>query len=136
MIYRLLLAVMISVSCIANGWAGSGPDIQEGNWEITTKVSMPGVPMKMPPFTSVQCLKKSNPVPQNKQPGQECELQDVQVKGNTVTWSISCTNPQGKMTGQGKATYNKDKMTGSMTMQSQDMSMAFDMKGHRIGACP
>ena len=43
--------------------AGSGPDFQEGNWEITVEIEMPAMNMKMPATTYTQCMKKERPVP-------------------------------------------------------------------------
>lgn len=130
------LAVMIVwLASIVCAHAGSGPDLHEGLWEITVDVEMPGMPMKMPPNTFTQCIKKDRALPMDQQPGQECETKDIISKGNTVSWTMKCTTPGGQMTGKGKVTYHNDKMEGSMSMQSQGMSMTSHYKGHRVGAC-
>jgi hypothetical protein len=135
LIKRVLLVLSLAMLCAVPCSAGAGPDFEEGAWEITMTVQIPGVPTQIPPITNVQCLKKDDPIPRGQQPGQECELQDMKVKGNSVTWVVSCTDIHGEMTGRGKATYGKDKMTGSMTMEGEDMTMIIDMKGNRIGKC-
>jgi hypothetical protein len=130
------LAVMIVwLASIVCAHAGSSPDLHEGLWEITANVEMPGMPMKMPPTTFTQCLKKDRALPMDQQPGQECKTKDITYKGNTVSWTVECTTAGGQMTGKGKVTYHNDKMEGSMSMQSQGMTMTSHYKGHRVGAC-
>lgn len=135
MIRHFLLPLVLVMFCATPIGAGTGPEFEEGAWEITMTVQIPGVPTQIPPITNVQCLKKDDPIPRGQQPGQECELEDMKVKGHSVTWVVSCTDMHGEMTGRGKATYAGDKMTGKMTMESEDMTMIIDMKGSRIGKC-
>jgi hypothetical protein len=115
--------------------AGSGPEIHEGLWEITVEIVMPGMPMKMPPSTYTQCFTKDRAIPMDEKPGQQCQAKDISPKGNTVSWTLECATPGGPMTGKGMITYRGDEMEGSMSMQSQGMTMTSRYKGRRIGAC-
>ncbi len=130
----ITLLVLIASSI---GYAGAGPDIQEGEWEITVTFDIPGMPMKMPPNTYTQCIKKDQPVPKSEKPNQVCEVKDIKVQGNTATWTVSCTNRGGKMTGKGIVKYKGDKMEGSMTMKMEDQgaNMISAYHGVRIGDC-
>jgi hypothetical protein len=116
-------------------FAGSDVNMKEGLWEITSEVKMPG--MSMPPSTHTQCITKDDLVPQKAQPGQECQVTDVQYKGNTVTWKIECSGQGGVMTGTGRTTYNGDSFVGQMemTIPGQGMKITTHMKGRRIGDC-
>ena len=116
-------------------FAGSSVNMEEGLWEITSEVKMPG--MSMPPSTRTQCITKDDLVPQKAQPGQECQVTDVQYKGNTVTWKMRCSGQGGDMTGTGQITYNGDSFVGQMkmTMPGQRMKITTHMKGRRIGDC-
>ena len=116
-------------------YAGSGPDFREGNWEITVEIEMPGMNMKMPGTTYTQCMKKERPVPQNDQPNQQCDVKDVKTMGNTVSWTMVCKNPGGTMTGRGKISYEKEQMSGTMTMEGQGMQMISTYSGRRTGPC-
>ena len=115
--------------------AVAGPEIHEGQWEITVNVEMPGVPMQMPAHTFTQCVKNDDPIPHANDPRQKCIAKDVKRKGSTYTWTMECTNPGGKMIGKGTITYQKDKMNGSMTMEGQGMKMISRYQGKRIGKC-
>ena len=117
--------------------AGTGPDINEGEWEITVSFDVPGLPMKMPPNTYTQCIRKDQPVPKSEKPNQTCEIKDIQTKGDAVTWTVTCTNSGGKMTGKGVITYKDDRMEGTMTMtlEGQGANMISHYQGVRIGDC-
>ncbi len=131
----ILLGLAFILALVPVSWAGSGPDMNEGKWEITVETEIPGMPMKMPPATYTQCMRKDDPVPQDNQPNQKCNIEDMKTKGNTVSWKIVCTNPGGQMTGVGKVTYDKNKMNGTMTMTGQGMQMKTRLTGRRIGDC-
>ncbi len=135
MLKKTVVSLIVVLALISFAHAGSGPDLNEGMWEITVDLEIQGMPMKMPPSTYTQCLKKDQAIPNDEKPGQECVTKDVTTKGDTVTWMMACTNPGGQMTGKGMVTYHKDKMEGSMTLEGQGMQMVNHFKGRRIGAC-
>jgi hypothetical protein len=135
MFKKALLSVTVVLVLFSFSHAGSGVDLHEGKWEITVEFDMPGMPMKMPPNTYTQCITKESAVPKDEKPNQTCKTEDVKTKGNTITWTMVCTNPGGKMTGKGTITYLKDEMNGSMTMKGQGIKMISHYKGQRIGEC-
>lgn len=120
----------------------AGPNMQPGQWEITTTIEMPGMPMKMPPMTTTQCLTKDNLVPkQPSRPGvnQPCEITNSGVNGDTVSWNMRCAD-EGKTEGHGEITYHGDTFEGVIKMISGisgkgRMQMTLHMKGKRIGEC-
>ena len=132
----LILATLFTL--LSATTAAADYDINEGLWEITTKVEMEGMPMTMAPFTNTQCITKDTLVPKSDQPGQECKLINQKITGNTITYDMECSGPGGSMKGHGEATYTGDTMTGKMEMKmpSQgDMKMIMKMSGKRIGPC-
>ncbi|MDX9709788.1 MAG: hypothetical protein RBT64_09555 [Trichloromonas sp.] len=38
-------------------------DMQDGQWEITTRVEMPGIPVQIPPMTVSQCITQKDLIP-------------------------------------------------------------------------
>ena len=122
--------------------ASAAPDMNPGQWEITTTMEMVGVPMKMPSITTKQCLTKDDLVPkQPSRPGvkQPCEVKNTKVEGNTVSWDMVCSD-QNQTSGHGEVTYHGDTFEGTIQMNStlsgkQKMQMILHMKGKRIGAC-
>ncbi len=122
------------VSC-----SGGGPDLEEGMWEITTEVNMPGMPMKIPPMVYQQCLTKDDIVPKQGPVNQEiCSYSAPKTRGNSVSWSMECKSPGGKTKTEGEITYKGTTFDGIMTMSmtgSINMSGTNKISGRRIGDC-
>ena len=133
-IFSLGLAFSIIFSM---GTAFASPKFKPGKWEITTETEMVGMPMKMPPQTHTQCLTGEEFVPQNKQPGNECQISDVKTDGNTVTWKITCSTQGGQMEGSGRITYSNDTFNGTMdmVMKASGMGIKNKISGRRVGDC-
>ena len=120
--------------------AGQAPDIQEGLWEITSTTEMPGMPVPIPPVTRTQCLTDKDFVPYKAEPGQDCEITQQTVQGNTATWVMQCTGGQGTIDGQGTVTYRGKTFDGTITMTiknpgQKDMRMTTRITGRYRGAC-
>ena len=128
-------AVLFAFTSIC--FADPVPDIRQGQWEITTKMEMPGMPTSIPPVKNTQCLTDKDFVPENSQPGQECKFPETKVTGNTVTWTMECEGQGGKMKGTGEITYSGDTFKGTMKIQmpQANMEMTSHMDGKRIGDC-
>lgn len=136
-------AVLLALSATAFAQAPR----RDGKWEVTMQMEMTGMPAKMPPFTTEQCVTKeqlSDPqraVPQQPQRGggqTDCKYEDYKVTGSKVTWTMKCTTPQ-PMTGTGEITYTDNAYNGVMKMNmergGQPMQMTMKMTGKRIGDC-
>jgi len=134
---KTLLAVCILMVFISvNAFAGSDVNFKPGKWEITTSMKMAGG-MSVPPQTFTQCMTKEDMVPQDTQPGQECEVVELKHSGNTITWKTKCKTEQGDMNGSGKIEYSGTSFKGNMEMSMPAVNMKFssDMSGRRIGKC-
>jgi hypothetical protein len=111
----------------------AAPNMEDGLWEITSTVDMPGMPAKS--FTHTTCLTKEKAVPQTAQ--SECTMKDVKTQGNTVTWTVVCK--EGMSTSTGKITYAGTTMDGvietTVKSNGKTMTMKSTMKGKRIGPC-
>jgi hypothetical protein len=132
-----LLALLAWLLMGSWAWAGPSIDMEEGLWEIHSSMKMEGVQgMTIPPTTYTQCITQEDLVPRNDQPGQECEITDVQVKGNTVSWVMKCSGQGGNVEGTGSITYNGDRFEGTMEFNMPGgMRMTGKTKGKRIGDC-
>ena len=134
---KWILCVGCLIVCLLAGpiHAGSTPNMNPGLWEITSQVEMPG--MDMPASTITQCITQDSLVPQagSGQGQGQCEITDVQVQGDTVSWSITCDSQGGVMTGTGESTYHGDTFEGTSEMHMQGMDITTTMSGKRIGDC-
>lgn len=122
------------------GASYAAPDMKPGLWEVQVRTEMAGMPMQMPSVTTRQCIRKQDMVPQTNSSGQDCEVKDQSIQGNTVSWRIDCKSDQMQGSGTGKITYQGDTFKGriDMTMQQQGsgtMHMSQHMQGKRVGDC-
>jgi hypothetical protein len=135
----LTLPLMLaSLSCAMPALAA--PNMEEGNWEITMKMEMVGMPFAMPPMKHNQCMTKKDMVPDSSQKGQDCTMSDQKITGDTVSWRMQCKDKDGVTEGEGKITYAGKSYDGAMLMkmtskkgEAHTMKMAF--QGHHTGPC-
>jgi hypothetical protein len=131
---------------LAAGTAASAaaPDFKEGDWGTNYRMEVIGMPIPMPPISVKKsaCLTKSNYIPDNSQPGQDCQVSDQKVSGNTVSWTMRCKAKEGTIEGKGKITYKGEHYDGVMDtkLSSPDNSRPpiqyrYTMEGERLGAC-
>jgi hypothetical protein len=130
----LLLMVALVPQAVAQ------PDMQEGEWEITTKVEMPGLPFALPPIKSRACITKEDlvpPPPEKK--GEACTMKEMRSKGDTVTWEMECKEKKSTTHSKGEIVYRKDSFTGTIvaTVQSSDGTQVMNqqLSGRRLGPC-
>ncbi len=105
-----------------------------GEWHITTSMQMPGMPVAIPGGSFNQCMNRDG-IPHQESPDQKCRKLSRKISGNTVTWHMTCTGPEGDVDMQGTSTYNGNSMHGSMTMTTADGSMTIQMQGQKVGPC-
>lgn len=131
------LLCLCSVACRAEK---PKVDLQDGLWEITTVMKMPGMPMQMPPVKTTQCISQDDLVPQTQQPDQpdqQCQVANMTIDGNTVSYDLVCDAQGNTMKAHSSITYAKNQMQGSMTatMEPSNMTMSYTLTGKRIGDC-
>jgi hypothetical protein len=119
-------------------------DMQDGMWEITTKIEMKGMP-EMPgaqEFKHTMCMTKDNAVPggQNARMQDSCKILKQNISGNTVNYAVQCKDNNTDVFTEGKITYNKTVFSGESATTINDpnqgkMQMHHKMSGKRIGDC-
>jgi hypothetical protein len=126
----VIAAVLLLFSA---GVSLAAPNMDDGLWEITSTVNVPG--MAGQSFTHTTCLTKEKAVPQATESG--CTVKDVKTQGNTISWTVVCK--EGMSTSTGKVTYAGTTMDGvvetTVKTGGQSMTMKSTMKGKRIGPC-
>lgn len=132
----LMFVCAIAVAAAAAAQTPKSPQ-KPGKWQVTMEMDMPGMPQKMPPFTTEVCLTEADLAdPQRAVPKDaksDCKVSDYKVKGNTATWAMEC--PSQKMTGTGEATFTGDSYTGSMKMAMGEQKMTMKHSGKWLGTC-
>lgn len=132
-------AIAMGAMVLSSPLTLAAPDMNEGQWEITSKMEMPGMPMQMPVTTITQCITKENNVPKSGDQGGGCRMVDVKTSGNTVSWSMACDQSGQESTGHGEVTYSGDTMNGFfkffVNSPQGTMEMTNTMNGRRVGPC-
>ena len=120
-----------------------GVDIDPGQWEMTSTMSMKMTGMSLPPqtFTVTECIEAEELDPDHFNMDQEnpCEISNLAVDDNTAKWSISCPSEDGNMEGQWEFTSKGGSLTGNGTMTAnyggQEMDFQMTWEGNRTGDC-
>lgn len=132
---RFLIAALCITAFPAVSLAADG--IRDGLWEITTRMEMPGMPMKMKPTVMKHCYTKADAVDRKKviaSSDKNCTVTDMKNTGNKVSWTMKCTGPSaGTMTGE--TVFGNDSYSSIMNMNSQGRKMTMKVQGKRLGDC-
>ncbi len=113
-------------------------NMNAGNWEITTAMDTTGLPFSIPPMVNSMCLTKNDLIPQSDdgEHGDDCEITQKSVNGDTVNWDIECLTDEGKIVSSGSITYKGDSFTGKINIQMPEMGVINQkVTGRRIGNC-
>ncbi len=116
----------------------SGPNINDGKWEITVTTAMSGMPVKIPTQTYTTCMNKENYIPN--QEGnfdqEKCKIVKHQVSGDTVSWEMECKGQEETIINKGRLTYKGDTFEGEVSTKIPNQGeMLQKMSGKRIGPC-
>ena len=123
------LALLLSLPLVRAADAPAKGDL----WEVTTKMSMPG--MEMPGMTTKYCSAKvwTKP-PAADNPNQKCTRTEYTATANKVSWTENCTGPT--MTGKGEITrQGEDAYTGTITYSGAQGGMVIMLNGRKTGSC-
>ena len=135
--------VKVAILCMASfllvALPAFGLDLEPGNYEITSKVEMSGMPGGVPPQTITQCLTENNPVPDGSSSAQGCKITEKDIKGNTVTYTMECEQQGMKMKSTGKMVYKGKSFEGTNTIkmgpEAGGMTVTTKITGNWIGKC-
>ncbi len=136
MMRQLTLLVVLCCFILPSGAVAGGPDMEPGLWEITTESRMQG--MNIPASTMTQCLTEDDKVPRGAtQPGQDCEITDVDTSGDTVRWRMRCSGQGGDVESTGEIRYHGTSFEGHITTEigGTGMTVESSLTGKRVGDC-
>ena len=117
--------------------AADEPASETGDlWEVTSRMSMEGMPIELPAQTQRVCAPKEWTEPPTGPGGPgRCESTDFQKAGDKVTWKVSCSGPPPS-TGVGEITRSSaEAYAGSIKFTSSDGVMTIKINGRRLDAC-
>ena len=134
-----LRVIVMSLFTIFATPALATPAFQAGEWEITTRTEMPGLPFAAPAITTRQCLTLRDRIPQGKDATGGCSVVNQNSSGDTVQWTMRCDSPDGTTEARGEVTYSGTTMSGishiTTSGRGETVHMTSHMSGHRISPC-
>lgn len=132
---RRVSAVTLFLIGLMPGLLAADPPPAGDLWQVTSKMSMEGLPMELPAQTSQVCAARvwTRP-PAGENPQQKCKRTEYVVTQNKVTWTETCTSPP--MTGKGEITrQGNDAYTGFIRYESEQGNMTINLTGRKLGGC-
>lgn len=139
------VAVLLLIASVIVAPAHAAPDMHDGEWEITTRMEISGMPQMMQPITARQCITRQDIIPGQQQGGpqgdeQQCRVVDQASSGDTVSWRMRCEGEWGNSDIEGSMTYRGERMQGETRTTTTPpngvpMVVTSHMQGHRIGPC-
>jgi len=117
--------------------AAAAPPVKEPGemWEVTSRMSMEGMPMQMPAQTHKVCSPKNWTEPPGAGADEKCRTLDFKNTATKSTWKITCPGPPA-MTGEGEITRTSpDAYSGAMKFTSDEGAMTMAISGRRVGDC-
>jgi hypothetical protein len=133
--HKILPVLVTTLFCSTSMAEPVEVNMNPGLWEWTAEVNIPNMPKQIPPTVNKKCLTKKDLVPTAKQPGQECDIKELETSRESVSWAMTCTSPRGPIASTGKMFYNGDTAHGDVKVNTQGMLMTSKMKGKRLGPC-
>ena len=128
---RLLAAFSFLLFSFAPAMAEDPPGIL---WEMTSQMSMPGLPMSPPPTTVKVCTAREWTKPP---PGGDssCVNSNFRREGSKATWDTQCSGEM-PMSGHGEITFEgTDSYSGAIDATAEGMSMKIKLSGKKLGSC-
>lgn len=130
------IVALCALPAVAAGTAPAAAKEPGDLWEVTTQMSMEGMPMAMPSHTQKTCAPRDwKEPPMAKDPQHDCQTIDFKTTGSKTSWKVRCAGPP-EMTGEGEITRSSpEAYTGVMKITSPQGVMTMKMNGRRVGDC-
>ena len=117
------IRLLALVACILPRAALAADEIKAGKWQFTTEMQLPAMPQSAAgaqpapasnqPITRTACIDPNHPIPAE----QQCTLDNMERRGGSVSWRMTCSSPQGPVHSAGSAHYAGDTMSAKLTAQ-------------------
>lgn len=108
-------------------------------WEISTRMEMSGMPMRLPATTVIVCTPAGEALEERIVERDGCNVTRVKRTGNSSRFSLQCTQPQ-ELKGEGTITREaEDAYRGEFSVtgriDGREVSMKSTYSARRLGVC-
>jgi hypothetical protein len=137
---RLIQLCSITLVYMLSSITAYALDFKEGEWELTVKQGVKGMPSGMGAMTWRECLTQSRPIPTVYLQARSCDVLDQHVVYRTLRYKLSCYTEHGSLTNEGKIHFGGLKFTGDSKSDVGDVAgknilVRYKFEGRRIGDC-
>lgn len=117
-------------------------DLSGGQWQLTTLITVSGIPGELGPFQQTQCLTAVAAKDPNQlfgsAGGTDCAFADERDDGRHFSFTLSCSGAT-RVNGAGSLRYGSDALEGQMEIHSdlggQMLTVQTRISSRRIGPC-
>ena len=115
-------------------------DIVEGEWELTVKYTMSGMPISNPTEYYRECFTQEDPIPTSFLNARSCQIIDQHTRYRTVYYRLNCFTEHGSIINEGKIHFTSMKINGDAKTDLGEVAgrnsvLRYKFTGRRLGDC-
>lgn len=115
-------------------------DMVEGEWELTVKYTLSGMPVENPAEHYRECFTQEDPIPTSFLNARSCQILEQRERHRTVYFKLNCNTEHGPIVNEGKIHFTSMKITGDSKIDLGDVAgrnsvMHYKFTGRRLGDC-
>lgn len=156
------LVAAAALLAVAPTWPAGADTIRPGKWEYTVTTQIPNIQLppgvtlppevKLPPgggsvtATQTSCVATGDPTAELTKPRgpraaeSKCTVDKMDRRGSTISWSTTCTGPDGTTRSEGSAQYNADRIEATAVTRTsgpnmQPIDITNRISGRHVGPC-
>lgn len=138
--HQRLLSYALSAGLLLSSALAHAVEFKEGEWELTVKQSVKGMPVGVPAVSWRECLTQANPIPTRYLQARSCDVIEQNAVYRTLHYKINCFTENGSMINEGKVRFGEFKLSGDSKSEladvaGRDMVLRYKFEGRRIGEC-
>ena len=116
-------------------------DLVEGEWELTVKHTMSGIPVSNPDEHYRECFTQDDPIPTSYLNASSCQILEQRSVHRTVYFKLNCDTEHGPVINEGKIHFTSMKITGESKIDLGEVAgrnsvLLYKFTGRRLGECP
>ncbi len=133
--YVFLLVVFFGLNSYV-----SALEVTAGEWEITVKQYVSGMPVGVPEQKYRECFSDDDPIPTSFLKARQCDVIKQHVRHRTVYYKVNCFTEHGSIINEGKIRFSSFKISGSSKtdlgkIAGRPNTLGYKFTGRRIGEC-
>lgn len=115
-------------------------EMVEGEWELTVKYTVSGMPIAIPAEHYRECFTQEDPIPTSFLNAHSCQVIEQRARHRTVFFRLSCFADNGSFINEGKIHFSSMKIRGDSKTDLGDVAgktttMRYKFTGRRLGDC-